>query len=70
MGGLSSPGTDTSGKARDKKKMELLPGKKAKEQAWEGKRMSMGYFRYKGNVAQINANYSLIYLDWQLGGGL
>lgn len=33
MGSLSSPGTDTSGKARDKKKMEFLPGKKVKGQA-------------------------------------
>lgn len=33
MGNLSSPGTDTSGKARGEKGVELLPGNKVKGQA-------------------------------------
>lgn len=50
MGSLSSLGTDTSGKAMAEERMELLPGKKVLDKHEEGKRMSTGYFRYKGNV--------------------
>lgn len=66
MGSLSSPGTDTSGKARDKKNMEFLPGKKVKGQAW-AKEDEHGLFQIQvgTNKCKLFINISWLASRWR-----